>query len=174
VLDEQGEPLAGATVNAQVYQFLDGRRVLMPGGSSVVPQPETFAPLARAVTDDRGDYRLFWLPPGEYYVSVTARPQITSPPTADVATPPAPTERPFLGGCSTALPEPLYSIYFPGVAGSEGASPVTLPRRPNFVALISTGGRSACHRFADAQSFQMVASRNQLERAVRAQAAQCF
>jgi hypothetical protein len=53
-------------------------------------------PLASRVTDDRGEYRLFWVPPGDYYVAATPR-----------ATPAAP------GGPATAS-APVKTFY-PGV-----------------------------------------------------------
>lgn len=63
VTDEYGEPVANATVVAMRYAYAAGGRRLMPapGASS------------RDTTDDQGQYRLFGLPPGEYYVSATLR-----------------------------------------------------------------------------------------------------
>jgi len=58
VLDEDGEALARALVTVQRYQYVRGERQLAPAG--------------RDQTDDRGQYRVFGLPPGEYYVSATA------------------------------------------------------------------------------------------------------
>jgi protocatechuate 3,4-dioxygenase beta subunit len=58
VLDEDGEPLARALVTVQRYQYVRGERQLTSAGSDQ--------------TDDRGQYRVFGLPPGDYYVSATA------------------------------------------------------------------------------------------------------
>jgi protocatechuate 3,4-dioxygenase beta subunit len=58
VLDEDGEPLARALVTVQRYQYLRGERQLSPAGGDQ--------------TDDRGQYRVFGLPPGDYYVSANA------------------------------------------------------------------------------------------------------
>jgi Carboxypeptidase regulatory-like domain len=58
VRDSNGEPLANVAVQAMKYSYLDGERKL----ESVKTD----------TTDDRGEYRLFWLPPGTYYV--TAQP----------------------------------------------------------------------------------------------------
>src|SRR5215510_4141890 len=64
VYDKNGEPLGNAQVMAMRPVYKDGRRALT---------------IVRLVaTDDRGEYRLFWLAPGRYYVS--AKPDI-----ADVA-----------------------------------------------------------------------------------------
>lgn len=53
--DENGDPLPGATVQAARYQFAQGRRQLVAAGT--------------AQTDDRGEYRVWGLNPGEYYIS---------------------------------------------------------------------------------------------------------
>jgi hypothetical protein len=53
--DEDGEPLARALVTVQRYQYVRGERQLTPAGGDQ--------------TDDRGQYRVFGLPPGEYYIS---------------------------------------------------------------------------------------------------------
>lgn len=58
VLDEDGEPLARALVTVQRYQYVRGERQLTSAGGDQ--------------TDDRGQYRVFGLPPGDYYVSATA------------------------------------------------------------------------------------------------------
>ncbi|HTM24247.1 MAG TPA: carboxypeptidase-like regulatory domain-containing protein [Vicinamibacterales bacterium] len=57
VSDEDGEPLARAIVTVQRYQYNRGERQLTSAGSDQ--------------TDDRGQYRVFGLPPGDYYVSAT-------------------------------------------------------------------------------------------------------
>jgi len=59
ILDEDGEPVARAAVTVMRYQYVGGRRQLVPAGSDQ--------------TDDRGMYRVFGLPPGDYYVSAVAR-----------------------------------------------------------------------------------------------------
>src|SRR5258708_8572099 len=58
VLEEDGEPLVRALVSVQRYQYVQGQRQLTPAGADQ--------------TDDRGQYRVFGLPPGDYYVSVSA------------------------------------------------------------------------------------------------------
>lgn len=60
VVDEFGEPVADANVAAMRMQFANGRRRLLPAGRN-------------ATTNDLGQYRLYGLPPGEYYVSATLR-----------------------------------------------------------------------------------------------------
>jgi hypothetical protein len=60
ILDEFGEPLADAQVMAQRYQTMAGRRRLVPAGRP-------------AMTNDIGEFRLFAIPPGQYYLSATLR-----------------------------------------------------------------------------------------------------
>jgi hypothetical protein len=55
--DEDGEPLSRAGVRALRFQYQRGERRLMPAGNDQ--------------TDDRGEYRIFALPPGEYVVTAT-------------------------------------------------------------------------------------------------------
>ena len=60
VTDEFGEPITGVQVQAQRYTYLPGgQRRLTPAGFGS--------------TDDRGEFRVFGLMPGEYIVSTAAR-----------------------------------------------------------------------------------------------------
>jgi hypothetical protein len=56
IVDEAGDPVAYAAVDVLRSGYQDGKRRLIPG--------------LGVRTDDRGEYRLFNLPPGEYYVAV--------------------------------------------------------------------------------------------------------
>jgi hypothetical protein len=72
ITDEFGEPVANASVSAWRYAFAGGARRIVPaqGGN------------ARDTTDDQGQFRLFGLPPGEYYISAMLRsggPEVTDP-----------------------------------------------------------------------------------------------
>ena len=62
IVDEFGEPVANASVTAWRYAYQGGARRMTPGGQN-----------SRDTTDDQGHYRLFGLPPGEYFVSATLR-----------------------------------------------------------------------------------------------------
>src|SRR5262249_28088182 len=53
--DQAGKPLANATVRAMSTSYLDGHRN--------VKTEQT------AITNDLGEYRMFWLRPGSYFVS---------------------------------------------------------------------------------------------------------
>src|SRR4029453_14288986 len=55
VRDTSGRPVAGFEVMLLKLSFEEGRQVLVPV-ADVVP------------TDDRGEYRHYWVPPGRYYV----------------------------------------------------------------------------------------------------------
>ena len=60
VLDEAGEPLAGATVLTMQMKYFNGKRRLLPVRGN-------------AITDDTGQFRLSGLEPGEYYVQASSR-----------------------------------------------------------------------------------------------------
>jgi protocatechuate 3,4-dioxygenase beta subunit len=60
VRDEQGVPVASAQVQAVAVTFVNGERKL---GDTEVRIPS-------ATTDERGEYRLYGLPPGEYTATV--------------------------------------------------------------------------------------------------------
>lgn len=57
ISDELGDPMVDVQVMAMRYQYIRGRRRLLPVGD-------------RATTDDLGEFRLYGLTPGIYYVSV--------------------------------------------------------------------------------------------------------
>jgi hypothetical protein len=59
VLDDDGDMMPGVDVRVLRYQFQQGERRLVPAGNGQ--------------TDDRGQYRVWGLMPGDYYVSATAR-----------------------------------------------------------------------------------------------------
>jgi protocatechuate 3,4-dioxygenase beta subunit len=60
VLDEFGDPVADANVSALRSTWTSGKRRLQPTGRT-------------AQTNDLGQYRIYGLPPGDYYVSATFR-----------------------------------------------------------------------------------------------------
>src|SRR5439155_1362501 len=91
VYDEDGEAVAGAEVQALQFQYENGQRKLMPFG--------------RAETNDLGEYRLYGLRPGHYYVSATYNP----------------------GRYGEAAPEGGYSsLYYPGTDDPSRAAAVEL------------------------------------------------
>jgi hypothetical protein len=54
ILDPAGRPAAAATLTAARLHYVEGR--------------PAFDPVKSTMSDDRGDYRLYWLEPGEYFV----------------------------------------------------------------------------------------------------------
>ena len=61
IVDEDGEPVEGALIRAMRYAFVRGKRQMTTPGS--------------ASTDDLGEYRVFGLEPGKYYLSATYHPR---------------------------------------------------------------------------------------------------
>ncbi|HET9832580.1 MAG TPA: carboxypeptidase regulatory-like domain-containing protein [Vicinamibacterales bacterium] len=70
ITDEFGEPVPNVNVTTIRQQYSQGQRRLQPGA-------------ARAQTNDIGEYRLFGLAPGRYFVSATAQAQTFASPTAN-------------------------------------------------------------------------------------------
>jgi sarcosine oxidase gamma subunit len=97
VVDEFGEPVTGATVQVSRYRFVNGERVLASVASSGSP--------LSGGTDDRGEFRVFGLPPGDYFVSAEL---------------PAP-----LGAlASTDRPPGYMATYYPGAVSVASAEQV--------------------------------------------------
>jgi hypothetical protein len=65
IYDANGQVMSNANVQIFTVAYAFGHAVL--------------APLVAKVTDDRGEYRLFWVPPGDYYLAVTPRPPAPTP-----------------------------------------------------------------------------------------------
>jgi 5-hydroxyisourate hydrolase-like protein (transthyretin family) len=59
VIGRDGEPVVNANVQAMTYVYQEGKKTLMP--------------VQTTTTDDRGEYRLFWLPGGKYVVAAVPR-----------------------------------------------------------------------------------------------------
>ncbi len=92
VLDEDGTPFAGALVEAMRAVFENDRRTLVT--------------VADAMTDDRGEFRLVGLPPGQYYLSAFD---------------------PAFAGVGDAQGQLFYSpTFYPGVVFPDEATRITL------------------------------------------------
>lgn len=63
IVDDGGEPVSGTQVRAMRYAFSGGVRRLMTAGAEG----------SNDRTDDQGGFRLFGLPPGEYFVSAVSQ-----------------------------------------------------------------------------------------------------
>ncbi len=94
IVDEFGEPVADVMVTAMRYQYAGGRRQLVPAGRF-------------AQTDDGGHFRIYGLPPGEFYLSATFREWAAMGATSDAGYGYAPT-------------------YYPGVMSPQHAEPIAL------------------------------------------------
>src|SRR5262245_55353917 len=105
VFDRDGETLANVKVEALKYSYRDGDRVL-----SVVQA---------ASTNDLGEYRLFWLQPGQYFISVT----YSGGRAGEVAT----TGRQVATPAGSAGEQAYIPIYYPGTIDVQSATPITLP-----------------------------------------------
>src|SRR5712692_6828588 len=96
VFDEDGEPMERVTVQARLFMYRHGQRQLMPASG--------------AMTDDLGEYRIFGLAPGRYYLSATYRSGWYN----------------FAQDRSAAKSEEegYAPTYYPGTTDSAGATPI--------------------------------------------------
>jgi len=90
VSDSNGRPVAAGQVAAMRIAYQDGQRILTAAKT--------------APTNDRGDYRLFGLEPGEYYVRSEYRRAATVPSNG----------------------QDIFRAYFPGVEDPNSAAPTTV------------------------------------------------
>jgi hypothetical protein len=92
IVDRDGDPLTGVTVQLMRYMYVNGRRQLSyANGSS---------------TNDLGEYRIFGIAPGRYYVSATYR------------------ENQFDPLRSNASDEDYATTYYPGTADVSTAAEI--------------------------------------------------
>jgi hypothetical protein len=100
VLDEDGDPLQGVGIQVLRFSYATGKRQLIPVGG--------------AVSNDRGEYRIYTLPAGRYSLLATPRgAPLTHPPESNALVP--------------EVQEPLASLYYPGVPDPASASQIFLP-----------------------------------------------
>jgi hypothetical protein len=102
VVDEFGEPAPDIQVAIERYQVFQGQRRLLPAGRSVA-------------TNDIGEFRLFGIPPGQYYLSATWRNTNGFNPNPNPNLNPSPSER-------TAYAP----LYFPGTMNAAEAQRFTV------------------------------------------------
>jgi hypothetical protein len=113
LFDEDGGPLRRAIVNAIRDIHIDGQRRLMPVGTDQ--------------TDDRGEYRIWDLSPGKYYVSAQVRVDVPSGTTrfGDAETSAGFTSR-HSNVISAGDARAYVPAYYPGVTSVNAASVVFL------------------------------------------------
>ncbi len=100
--DEDGEPIAWAHVTALRSAYSDGKR--------------TFTTVATNPTNDLGEYRLFGLPPGRYFISATYRPGAAH----------GGGDSDYDYGGAESLKENYVLTYYPGTFDSTNAQSVTV------------------------------------------------
>jgi protocatechuate 3,4-dioxygenase beta subunit len=103
VFDEAGDPIVRANVQAMRYQYLQGEPRLVGGGS--------------AQTDDRGQFRIYGLVPGNYALTATARME------------PIPDDQ---RGSDPAVAQTYAPSYYPGVTNPAEAAPIALGVQQEF------------------------------------------
>ena len=107
IVDEFGDPLPDALVSAMRQTWSNGRRRLLPTGRT-------------SQTNDLGQYRMYGLPPGEYYISASLR--NTDIMIMDAALLGGPSS-----GASGSTPSSGYApTYFPGTTTAASAQRVTV------------------------------------------------
>ena len=120
--DEDGEPLMRALVTVQRYQYVRGERQLMSAGGDQ--------------TDDRGQYRVFGLPPASTTSARAPRASANSSDAACSSSRPgsAAARRTRRRSRGIGAPDPANQTqtgyaptYFPGVVSTAEAGKVTLP-----------------------------------------------
>jgi protocatechuate 3,4-dioxygenase beta subunit len=124
--DVEGEPVSDAQVHAWKISYRNGFRALIPVDSQA--------------SNDLGEYRLFGLPPGQYYV--TAQPEsrsyIRSPVYAGLGPPiPGAVVTSFSAGQSGGITDPATAsrtlgkdfapVYYGGTTDQFSATPISLP-----------------------------------------------
>jgi hypothetical protein len=102
IVDDAGEPVSGTTVSAMRFQFMAGSRRLVPGGSEGSTDR----------SDDQGGFRLYGLPPGEYFVSANNRNNVMG--------------GTMMIGVSNTEPDGFAPTYYPGTPNLGEATRITL------------------------------------------------
>ena len=99
MVDDGGEPVAGTQVTAMRFQFMSGTRRLVPAGSEGRSDR----------TDDQGGFRLYGLPPGDYFVSASNR-----------------NNNFMMAGVNNTEQDGFAPTYYPGTPNVDEATRVTL------------------------------------------------
>lgn len=100
IVDEFGEPVAGAQMTVQRYAYTGGSRRLVSAGADG----------GFAQTNDLGEYRLYGLAPGEYYVSAQVRNRAFAMP----------------GMSTPQATDGFAPTYYPGTASPASAQPIAV------------------------------------------------
>ncbi len=134
VFDPSGRPVAGARVQAHVVRYTRGIRELEPLTFRALRASLAVVPSASG-TNDLGEYRLYGLPPGEYYLSATVRRPERLPSVADLS---SRSEEPMSISGAITTPQGTVStvfttsditysdIFYPNAVDPAYAAPVAL------------------------------------------------
>ena len=114
VTDRQGSPAVAVEVKAMVTAYSDGQKI--------------FRVVQSTITNDLGDYRLFSLPAGRYYISAS--------PSADIGLTMLVVSPSLPGPAGTTVTSPLPRsrsvVYYPSTPDSRNASPIDLTSGGDF------------------------------------------
>ncbi|HEX4999644.1 MAG TPA: carboxypeptidase regulatory-like domain-containing protein [Terriglobia bacterium] len=102
VIDEYGEPVSNALIQALGLHY-------DPMGNPIL------APEFSTLVDDRGQYRLYWVDPGAYYISASVTPDVVEF-TGMPVKPPNPNAGP--------ISRSYAPVFYPGVADPAGLEPL--------------------------------------------------
>ncbi|MCC6365480.1 MAG: carboxypeptidase regulatory-like domain-containing protein [Bryobacterales bacterium] len=98
IVDEDGDPVMGASVQLVRPRYFQGRKQMLP--------------MSNAMTNDLGEYRLFGVAPGKYYLSVTGRQSYNY----------------AVDRTASSKPEEGYApTYYPGVENIASATQLNVP-----------------------------------------------
>jgi len=111
IIDEHGDPLPRVQVQALSYQYLNGVRTLVSG--------------RQEMTNDQGDYRLYWLNPGDYFISATPNTGGFGPGPGGRGGPPP--QLLAAAAASSGSEESYAATYYPGGTDPESAISVRVP-----------------------------------------------
>jgi hypothetical protein len=123
ITDSDGRPAVGIQIQLlQANYNSDGRRVFHSGGT--------------ARTNDRGEYRLYWVTPGKYYLTAVFS-------LLDVRQPAA--LRPVLGGSLNEVQEFYRTTFYPGVFDDKLATTIEVMPSVDLKGFDMMIGRQALH-----------------------------
>ena len=141
VYDESGAPAVNAQLHAWKVSFKDGWRLAIP--------------VASQMTNDLGEYRLFGLPPGEYYVSAQVEPLLHIRSPASISIAPVAPGAVILSpgpGMFAAIPDPAGlrpvprlewgPVYFGGTTNEYDATPLHIRPGSDLKAIEIVGKRT--------------------------------
>jgi Carboxypeptidase regulatory-like domain len=114
IVDEYGDPMPDVNVTAMRQAWSNGRRRLMPSGNR------------GGQTNDLGQFRIYGLAPGEYFVSATTLTGFLSLPMPAIEFD-GKVVNPAGGGVGASVPKSGYApTYFPGTPNPGEAQKITL------------------------------------------------